>query len=138
MPARRHRLGKSLRRRDLHRHRIVGIGNVAGPVDIDRPGDMTGKVFAARSPVVSLLDPRRRGSGHDMSPHVDDPQIGVAQMLGQPFGRDDKVYGHEMVSLGDPFGGEPPASPASGRHGIGATHNCKITKRSPVPKCLVD
>ena len=41
----RHRLGEQLRRRRLGRDRVVGIHDVAGPVDVDRARDVRRQVF---------------------------------------------------------------------------------------------
>ena len=87
-----HRLGEPPRRRDLDRHRVVRIDNVAGPVDVDRARDMPGEVLLAGSPVLGLVDARADRPGHHVSPHIHDPDVRVVQVFRQPIGRDEHVF----------------------------------------------
>ena len=93
----RHRLGESVRRRDLDGNGIVGVDDVGRPVDVDRAGDVAGQVFVARTTIIGLLHAGGDLSGHDRPPHVDDAHIRVVQVLGQPVCRDEKVRGHGGV-----------------------------------------
>ena len=101
-PALGHRLGESLRRGDLGGDRIVGVDDVAGPVDVDRARDVAGEVFLRRPAVVGVLDARLQRAGDDVAPHVDHADVGVVEVGFQPVGRDEQVvrFGHGVFPVG--------------------------------------
>ena len=94
-----HRPGERFRAGDLRGDRVVEVDDVLGPVDEDRAGDVAGGILFGRPSVRRLLDPRRDGAGGDVPPDVDDPDIGVAEVLLEPFGRDERVDGHRQRSI---------------------------------------
>ena len=94
-----HRLGEPSRRRDLDGNRIVGVGDVGRPVDVDRAGDVRRQVLLACAPIIGLLDARRNRTGHHVSPDVDDADVRVAQVLRQPLGRDEEALRPLVFSL---------------------------------------
>src|SRR5215218_7674368 len=80
-----HSLGEAVRGGDLRRHRVVGVGDVAGPVHVEGAGDVRLVVFLARSKVLGLLAAPPEISLFHVAPYVYDADI--AQMVGEPVRR---------------------------------------------------
>src|SRR5204862_76764 len=78
-------------RRELRRDRVVGIDDVAGPVDRDGARDVRRAILVEGATIGRLLDPRFEGPGRDVPPDVDHAQVEIVQVLLEPGGRDERV-----------------------------------------------
>src|SRR6266487_4464436 len=74
-------LRKTLRGRDLGLHLVVGIDNVAAPVDVERPRNMPPLVLRTRADILRILDAIMLDSAH-IAAHIDDAQVRIIYMFG--------------------------------------------------------
>jgi hypothetical protein len=86
-----HSLGEPVRRGDLRRHRVFGIGDIAGPVRVDCAGHVRIIVLVARSEVLGFLASFAQIRLLHVSPYVHHADVVVLQMVGEPVRRDQGI-----------------------------------------------
>src|SRR5215207_10466339 len=72
-------------RSDLHGDGIFGVDDIAGPVDVDRTGDVALVVLIARGQVLSLLAAVPEVPFLHVPANVHDPDTGLVQVFGEPL-----------------------------------------------------
>src|SRR5215212_5087467 len=90
-PERAHRLSEAVRRSDLCRHGVVGVGDVAGPIHVDGAGDVCLVVLLAGGEVLGLLATLPEVRLLHVPPYVHDANVPVFQVVGEPVRRDEGI-----------------------------------------------
>src|SRR5918995_2343222 len=87
-----HELRETFRRCDLHRHGVVGVGDVTGPVNVDGAWDVGLVVLLAGSEILGLLAASAEVRLVHVTPDIHDAQLLVIEMCGEPVGSDEGVH----------------------------------------------
>src|SRR5581483_398389 len=78
-----HRCGETGRRSNLRLHSVVGINDIAAPIDVERPRNVSLRVLFASANIQSILDAIVL-DGLDIAAHIHDAQMAIVQVIGEP------------------------------------------------------
>ena len=80
---------------------VVGVGDVAGPVNVDGAGDVGLVVLLAGGEVIGLLAPSAEVRLLYITPDIYDAHLLVIEMCGEPVGSDERVLFLHLLLLQD-------------------------------------
>src|SRR5215212_3955832 len=96
-----HETRETFRGCDLRRHGVVGVGDVAGPVNVDCAWDVGLVVLLAGGEVRGLLAASAEVGLVYITPDIHDAHLLVIEMCGEPVGSDERVLFLHLLFLQD-------------------------------------